>query len=261
MIAMAKARRVLAAEDVARVFDNKQIAELTAVAKLPADADLQEFADGIRDAARIYTRDAREPTVNDLHREIKKLHGAADRQRYDQVAALVEGLSPKVRELLNTRGARLGVMLPSPEALRGAQHEEACAAIATLTRSSWEYRKGRKRPSGKRSGNTWAPILYASDVATGFQKRQAERNLTMWVQIAYLSAVGQPPSRTAHHANPGPFARLLREILRLVGAPGADAVELINELRRNPAAKQHHRQLKARRAAKARKRKVSRNKP
>jgi hypothetical protein len=256
---MAKAGSIIAAEDVDRVFHDEQIAELATIAKLPADADRQRFAQGIRDAVRIYARDAREPTDNDLHREIKELHGAADRRRYDQLAALAEGLSPKARNSLNTRGARLGVMLPSPEALRGAQREEACAAIVKLTQFGGEYRKGRKRPGGKRS-RTWQPLLYAPQRQRNFPKREAERDFTMWLAAAYGDAVGQLPARTADSRAPGPFARMVGECLRLVGAPNASAVELINELHRAPAAKRRRRQLKAH-AAKERKHRVSRNKP
>jgi hypothetical protein len=255
---MAKGRNVIAAEDVDRVFDDKLIAELAS--ELPADADRQRFTQGIRDAAHIYARDAREPTVNDLHCEIEKLHRAAERRRYDQLAVRVECLSPKARNLLNTRGARLGVMLPSPEALRGAQHEEACAAIAKLTQFGGADRKGRKRPGGKRSRLTWRPLLYAPERQRNFPKREAERNFAMWLAAAYRDAVGQLPARTADSRAPGPFARMVRQCLRLVGAANASAVELINELHRAPAAKQRHRQLKAH-AAKVRKRRVSRNKP
>jgi hypothetical protein len=35
------------------------------------------------------------------------------------------------------------------------------------------------------------------------------------------------------HDKPGPFARLLKECLRLIGAPHADAVGLINQLKKS----------------------------
>ena len=260
MTAMAKARRPIAADDVGRIFDDKKIAELAAIAKLPATADRQGFAEGIREAARIYARAAREPTDNDLHREIEKLHRAADRQQHDQLAALIDDLSSKARNLLNTRGARLGIMFPSSKTLRGALAGKACAAIVKLTQFGGEYRQGRKRPGGKRSSDTWRPYLYAPSRQRNFPKREAERNFTMWLAAAYRDATGRLPARTADNRAPGPFARMVRQCLGLVGAD-ANAVELINELHRPPAAKQHHRQVKARRAAKARKRRLSPNKP
>jgi hypothetical protein len=229
---MAKSRSVIAAEDVDRVFDYDQIAELTAIAKLPADADRQRFAEGVRDAVRIYARDAREPSVNDLHREIEKLHRAAERQQYDQLAVLVEGLSPKARNLLNTRGARLGVMLPSPEALRGAQHEEACAAIVKLTQFGGEDRKGRKRPGGKRSPDTWRPHLYAPSRQRNFPKREAERTLIIMLQAAWLDAVGTLPSRAVNRDRPSGFAKMAARCFQLIGAR-ADVADLINTVNRH----------------------------
>lgn len=65
---MIKLRRTIASEDVDRVFTGKCIEKLAA--RLPAGADRRRFAKGIREAARIYARDAREPTANELRAEI-----------------------------------------------------------------------------------------------------------------------------------------------------------------------------------------------
>jgi hypothetical protein len=53
---------------------------LAALAKLPASADLQRFADGVGDAARGYALAARRPNDNRLHAEINALHAAATRR-------------------------------------------------------------------------------------------------------------------------------------------------------------------------------------
>src|SRR5262245_18098129 len=92
---VAKARHTITAEDVDRIFNNACVEALAR--ELPAHADGQRFAVGIREAARIYARDSREPTVNELYNEIAKLQRTAERQRYDQLTNLIEGLSTKAR--------------------------------------------------------------------------------------------------------------------------------------------------------------------
>lgn len=263
MTVMTKARHTIAVEDVAREFNDKSIEALARIAKLPAGADRQRFGEGIREAARIYARDSREPNVNELHKEIGRLHRAAERGQYDQLAKLLKGLSSKARNSLNVRGARptLKLSLPPAEALRGAQRAEARATIAKLTQFGGEYAEGRRRPSGNRSRPTWRPFLYAPEPRRHFPKREAERNFTMWLGTAYCEAVGRLPAPTADYRNPGPFARMVQKCLYLVGVPHASAVELINELHRPPPAKQRHRQMKRHRTLKAHKSKLSRNKP
>jgi hypothetical protein len=110
---MAKSRRSIASEDIPRVFDDACLRELAS--ELPAGADLARFAEGVREAARIYAKDARIPTDNELHAEIAALQRAADRGQHDRVATLIESVSPQARQLLNERGARpsIGITLPS----------------------------------------------------------------------------------------------------------------------------------------------------
>jgi hypothetical protein len=102
---MTKARRTIAAEDVDRVFNDKYIERFAA--RLPTGADRRRFANAIREAARIYARDAPEPTVNELRAEIAALYYAADRRQCDRLAIRIERLSPKARNLLNRGKARL----------------------------------------------------------------------------------------------------------------------------------------------------------
>jgi hypothetical protein len=227
---MTKAPRSIEAGDICRIFNDDCVDTLAKF--LPANADKHRFGQGIREAARIYARDAREPTVNELHAEIAKLYRAADRRQHDQLAALVEGLSPKARNLLKKHGERLGVPLPLPEALRGEQAAEACAAIARLARTGGGYTKGRMRPTGKRS-RVWRPFLYAPDPQRNFPKREAERTLVIMLQLAWLDAVGTAPSVAVHRDRPGPFAKMAAECFRLVGAAYADVAGLINSVNRH----------------------------
>jgi hypothetical protein len=231
-VASTKSRKPIAAADVPRIFDDACIDTLAGIGRLPARADRKRFAEGIREAARIYARDVRIPTDNELHAEIAALYRAAERKRCGQLAALLEKISPKARALLSKRATRLSLELPASEDLRdAARQQKACEAILSLSQYGGEYMKSRRRPSGKRS-RAWRPLLVGPQPRRNFPRRDAERNFIMWLQVAWLEATGKPPSLAANPARPGPFVRMVRKCLALVGAGHADAVGLINELNR-----------------------------
>jgi hypothetical protein len=263
-----KHRSVIALEDAPSVFNDACIRKLAMIAKLPPEADMNAFGAGIKEAARNFAKDARVPTANELQAEIAKLHKAADRQLYGQVADLLESLSPRARVMLSERADRtarddasassyprvtavgrhgevltraprppLRLQLPIPSDLRDeALRKDACDAVARLCRIGGQFVEGRRRPSGKRSRPVSRPFLYAPAPRRNFPRRDAERNFVMLLSIAWREATGEAPSRTARHADKsrelGPFARFVCECLRLVGARYADAVELMNELHR-----------------------------
>ena len=172
-------------------------------------------------AALLYARDAQEPSLNQLHNEIRQLHEAAQRGEYDQTAGLIETLTPPARDLLVERGqgAQHVVSLPTPAMLREPERRaEASQTVAMLCRMGGRYVEGRRRPSGKRS-RTWKPLAIGPTPRRHSRKRQAERDFVMWIQVAWLDATGRKPSLTAHTFRPGPFAKMVTECLRLVGAP------------------------------------------
>jgi hypothetical protein len=84
---------IITTDDVAVVFSDEKVAELLAETKLPPGTNKALLAEGVREAARIFARDARLQSGNELHNEIGKLYEAADRRGYDEVAALLEYLS------------------------------------------------------------------------------------------------------------------------------------------------------------------------
>jgi hypothetical protein len=231
-----EARPIVAAEDVAVIFSDAQVAQLARSAKLPSGANMAALAEGVREATRIFACDARIPNGNELHNEIADLHKASDRHQYDEVATRLGNLSPQAMALLNARltsGNELE--LPPAEAMRDpARRDGACQMIAGLCRFGGGTVEGRRRPSGKRSRPTWRPLLYAPEPRTNFAKRDAERDFVMWLSLAWLEATGSAPSRTARHRvdgrDVGPFARFARECLCRVGAADADIVELMNDL-------------------------------
>ena len=222
-----KARNPIAANDVPRVFDEACIERLACIGRLPTHADKAKFAAGVREAARIFARDACSPNVNELHNEIDGLYWAAEQRRYEEVRQRIERLSKPSLYLLTKRGE-----LPAFDSLRDpAQHDRACAVVERLCAVG-----GRNASRSDRRGTVWRPLLNAPDKQRNFPRRDAERNLVMWLQIAWLEATGVRAPQTARHADAGrslgSFARIAQECLRLVGAADADVVELINELRR-----------------------------
>lgn len=230
-MASTKSREPISAADIPRIFDDARVDELAA-GRLPAAADRKCFAEGVREAARIYAQEARAPTVNELRAEIATLHAAAERKRCGQVADLLEKLSSKASELLSKRAARLSLELPTSDDLRDPpRQQDASEAVLRLCQYGGHYDESRRRPSGKRS-RTWRPFLVAPEPRRHVPKRDAELNFIMLLQVAWLEATGKQPSLAANPARPGPFAQIVGKCLELVGASHADAVGLINELNR-----------------------------
>jgi hypothetical protein len=235
----------IAVDKVPIVFDDMRLRKLAHVGKLPADADFDRFARSVRGAVQDYAHAARLPSSNDLHREIKALHRAACRTKYEEVADLLEGLSTATREWLEGRGkplawqwihGDLGVKLPPADALRqSADRDEACALVRQLCAVGGQFTEGRRRWLRGNRSRTYRPQLCAPEPSPYFSKREAERDLIQSLQISYLGAAGEMPALTARHKTdgrpPGPFARMAQEILRLAGAR-ADAVGLITKLNR-----------------------------
>jgi hypothetical protein len=181
---------------------------------------MKRFAEGIREAARIYATDVREPNDNEVRAEVEKLYLAAERRLYDQVAILLEKLSPRAFRLLKhaewtttnfprteprdeARRRRLAAIqwtsttVPSPETLRDrARREEACAMVVKLCQYGGRWVQSRKRPSGKRS-RSWRPHLRAPEPRRHFPKRKAERTFVMWLRMAWLDATREEATRTA----------------------------------------------------------------
>ena len=229
----ATSRGIIRASEIEHVFDAPCIARLARTGKLPAHADLRLFGEGVREAVRIYARDARTPNANTQRRQIVELHKAAAGRRFEKVAELLRELSPTARDFLNERGSRtLSISLPEPEdLLDGARREEACVTIERIAGYVGSYVEGRMRPSGVRS-RTWRTTLYAPEPRRHFPRREAERDFLMWLSLAWLDAVGEPPSLAVNSDRPGPFARMVKECFELVGAGHIDVTGLINEQNR-----------------------------
>jgi hypothetical protein len=226
-MASTKSKFAIPADQIPHRFDHTCIENLARIGKLPRHANRQRFADSIREAARIYTTEIREPNDNEVHAEIKRLHRVAERRHFEELATLVEKLSSRARNLLKYDEC-LAVRLP--EALRDHERRnEACATVVKLCQYGGGWTEGRKRPSGKRSW-TWCPYLRAPKPQPHFPKREAELTFVMWIRTAWLEATCTEATLTTDPRRPGPFARMVQECLRLVGAAHADGIGLLNKL-------------------------------
>lgn len=253
--------RAIVAEAVPKVIDDAAIQRLAVLAKLPLGADLVAFGQSVRSAVFIYARDAATPSSNEVHREIEKLHSLARRRAYGDLSTAIEKMTSDARRLLERRRAALNVRasemlkrhrpdvarrilalrIPNPAELHDPdRREQAATGLKELIEVEVRYDEGRNRPSGRHS-RTRRPSLVAPEAGRGEPRREAERSLVMWLQVAMLEAVEHVPT-TAQHNNPGPFARLAAEVLRLVGATGPAnakglAVQMINDLQDRRRAK------------------------
>jgi hypothetical protein len=259
-----KSKPIIAVKDVATVFDAGRIQDLASIAKLSPDADLEALGYWIREAAHFLSIEALIPAANQLHREIATLYKAAEARKFKAVADLLAKLSPEATEFLSTnaglavadlskaelkrvtvsdrdgktrtRSARppFALTLPCPSDFRDeALREQACDRLTSLCRIGARLVDGRGRPSGKRSRSI-IPYLNAPTASRHFRKREAERHFVHRLSTAWYKATGKRPPRTARRAGDsrdiGPFARLVRECLRLVGAGYADPIALINQM-------------------------------
>ena len=251
-MASTKSKSAITADQIPHIFDDTCIENLARIGKLPPHANRQRFADSIREAARIYASEVREPNDNEVRAEIETLHRTAERQRFEEVATLLEKFSLRARSLLRYEertivklsaakldsprsrrrisARRRSVTLPSPKALRDEKRrDKGCATVVKLCQYGGGWTEGRKRPSGKRSW-TWRPYLRAPKPQRHFPKREAELTFVMWIRTAWLEATGAEAPLTADPRRPGPFARMVKECLRLVRAAQADAIPLLNKL-------------------------------
>jgi hypothetical protein len=217
VIAVAKKQRSIPISEVSRIFDANCIRHLAI--KLPSHADFERFAEGIRYAAASYATNASARTGNEMHHEVRALFKAASLKRpcYREVAALLDGLSPQVRNLLNGRSARLGRPgLPAPSALLDkALRTEACELIVTLCRVG--------------IGRGGRALLHAPDLRRNFRKRQAEDCFVTDIRLAWLEATGEQPAVTVNPADPSSFAKMVQKCFYLALAH-ANAIEAINRL-------------------------------
>ena len=224
---MGKDQRLISEDDVERVFDAKCIRTLAILSKIP---EIERFGADIREDARIYTREARESSDNELYKEIKRLHDAADRNLFERVRSLIEHLSPRARAQLAPRWGQTNprAKFPEPNDFDFIDQREAtCVKLASLCRVGGKYTEGRMRPSGKRSW-TWRWCYFAPKPSRHFRKRSVEQRFVRHLALTWHKITGKPAPKAVHRHKPGPFAIFVRECLRFCENREADPINLIN---------------------------------
>jgi hypothetical protein len=214
-----KQRRIPAPKDLPRILDDNFILGLVQQAKLSCTANIPRFSAAIRDAAQRFVTVMAIPRELVMRDEIRGLYSAADRRRYRETARRISQLTPQTRVFIKKRGDRPTVRLaiPNTQAFNDpASRDEACETIVRLLCVGMERGK---------------PLLHAPQPQPRPPRRKAELDLVMWLEVAYLEATGMMPPRTANPNRPGPFARMVQTYLDRI-APGANAVEMLNELHR-----------------------------
>jgi hypothetical protein len=286
-----KSQTTLATKDVLRTFSDDSVRLMASAAKLHIlDGKLPIFAKAIRKLARAFIRDANAPNADDVGRQIKALHAAADQHQFKKAADLVKRMSNQTRKFLNKRAVRIGLTIPRPSFFQDrARRQAACKTLRRITSQGGHreddkcvahlYLPRRHLEREELVRDLVRPILKdaeehgveidvealrrkaaryvvremvkaAEKGGVGLElrspKRKAELNFIMNVQLAYdevtdrqapIAARKYEKTKTGRTTSLSPLAVMLQKSLVLLGAEKADAVGLINELRRRALAK------------------------
>jgi hypothetical protein len=228
---MGRKVRVRQTNDPDQIFTEAYVCQLVKDAKAGVPVNVAKLRAGLIDAAKRFAVE-RAADANTVHREIARLHAAAQHRRFAAAAAALTGLSSPARDHLRQRDPRLPPLPQPADLLDPAKREKARAAVIGRCEIGGRRMPGRKRPSGRQS-STWKPELWAPKLNPHPEIRAAERAFIMWLQVAWIEATGKKVPVTAHRNNPGPFARLAQIVLSRLGVPHADVAQLINDLKRH----------------------------
>jgi hypothetical protein len=257
-VTVRRASRIQGSE-VPAVFSDRVIDKMFLRVGLPSETDRLRLGAGIRIAVMRYIETANEPTFNEVRAEIEALHRAISKHQYENASIAWAALSKAAKKLLADRAAWLHSnkkaicsspgsswalpapfwTLPTPEQFLSPAHQEtACSTVHYLCLIS-ERREWRTSQSGGLTSEV-RRLFLAPTPSKAEPRRHAERQLLIWLRVAFAEATGQMPPRTARHDRAGPFARMVGECLRLARAPSTDldddreglAVQLINDLDR-----------------------------
>ena len=224
--------RLLSPGEIDRVFDAGTIENLARVARIPRSADLEVFGNSVREALRQYLTSAAAPHPSEYRQEIQGLATAVRRALDGEPAALqtaadlLDGLSLETRDFLQNFGPTH--RLPTSSDLRHPENGTwALKLLSGQLHQGSEPKPGRGRPGGKRSRPTLRSRLAYPPVKRGRPKNAEEIVLCAYLANAYSQATGKGVPRHTDPRKPGPFARLVSEVLNRIKHV-ANAVELVN---------------------------------
>lgn len=233
--------RLISRDDVERVLDDSAIQCLAQAARLPRRADLTRFGRYVRAAVHQYLNDANVPQPSEHRATIdslaRKLRDALDDKpgALEAAVAFFEAIPPATRKVLED--VHDPENIPTVRDLRDPVHgRKELVRLYGLCHRGAEWKAGRRRPGGKRSRPRLEPLLIGPRVRPGRPSNHAEFVLCTWLAIAYELLAERPPPFQADRRNPGPFVRLVRDVLALAGAADVDAVEMVEAYGRSSMA-------------------------
>jgi hypothetical protein len=231
-------RSLIVVRDVDRIFDDVVIKELAKVVRSPANANLSRFAQSIRNDARLFIEAKGCLNYPQLRREIERLYTLNNRamrgdREAQQLARAVDALPADVRDWLarcNPRDHDRTI----PKAAEIVSQATRAGAVQRL-RLILSYgvdveKKGRKRPTGKRSRSIEPLLRVPAKIEPNRPRSDAEREFVRNLGLTYLDATGKRPPRKVDFETRGPFSQFVHKCFELVGAPQGYVTKLINEL-------------------------------
>lgn len=230
-------RSLIAVGDVDQIFNDLQIKKLASILKLEALGDDPRFAQSVRQDVRLFIEAKGLLNNAKLRKAIARLYRLNARAEGDDRAAgslarAVDALASDVRHWL---------VRCDPE---GRDVPTAAKIVSTTTRASavqqlrlvLSYgcfkRKGRKRPTGRRS-QSYEPLLWVpGKIEPNRPRSEAEREFVRNLGLTYSDATGKRPPYKVDFDARGPFSEFVHECFEAAGAPPGSVTRLINELGR-----------------------------
>ena len=236
--------RLILPNEIERSFDEAAIQCLAEAAKLPQGTDLERFGRSIRAAVHQYLIDAAIPQPGEIRMEIEQLASTVQHAlngepgRLEAAVAALEALPPATRKTFEEHSHPRSV--PSARDLRDSVYgRTALSLLFGLCHRGAEWEMGRKRPSGKRSRPHLQPRLAGPRVQRGRPSNRAEFMLCNRLAGTYWRATGRSPPHRVDMRKPGPFLRLVQEVLVRIGASHINAAELIDPRRKRRRSRKH----------------------
>jgi hypothetical protein len=244
-------RSLIAFADVERIFDDATVLKLAKATKLLAGADTARLGENIRIAVRIFLQAKARLSAPRLKAEIERLYllnrrseGGSDRAAQALARAIV-AMPADVRQWLTACNTPHCRSIPTEaELLSPTTRQSAVGRLRLVLSYGGGTAAGRKRAGGQRSRSFKARLRVPTKVERGRPRGVAEREFVQWLAITYLEATGQSPPHTAHHNRDirGPFPRFVHRCFELIGAPTGNVTRLINQFgaaRRQVATQPH----------------------
>jgi len=177
---------------------------------------LRDAADAVAFVSEIRAKQIDDAPSEELRKRWQERAAELSPIERSTLATRLERLSSPAKKRLREWATHEGLPLPRPEeladpvtAIEGARRLTSILAYGNMLRQELK------------------PILWVPTVRRGRPVQEAARELVMLLADDYRRAAGREPERAVDTRAPGPFVRMVAEVLRLAGTPHVDAVELV----------------------------------